>query len=261
MSPAQRRASQGGAGEVAVGECAVTLSDPGFLSMDDLWKKHIREAPREEVERRIWIEQEVCDAIRRAHRRHNHMTAVKVSVLVAKCMSCVYDETKWTQGLGLPSVYGEDFAKDFARLGFSRLQIQAIKRGIDDGSWHLRCHWCGSLIDIIGEGFAVRRTDLTEYFGFERHSGKRPPKWMKRLVLRMFGMKCKGCRKRLTAGKVTFDHIVPRSRGGLTEIGNLQPLCQKCATSKGNRDPDVEDVTLNFPLRPRPTDAYEGAIW
>lgn len=32
-----------------------------------------------------------------------------------------------------------------------------------------------------------------------------------------------------------IDHIVPRARGGKTEIGNLQTLCSKCNKSKGAR--------------------------
>lgn len=34
---------------------------------------------------------------------------------------------------------------------------------------------------------------------------------------------------------ITFDHVVPLSKGGRHSIGNLLPACMKCNTSKGNK--------------------------
>lgn len=33
---------------------------------------------------------------------------------------------------------------------------------------------------------------------------------------------------------MTMDHIIPRSRGGDTSLENLQPMCEKCNSRKGN---------------------------
>lgn len=36
---------------------------------------------------------------------------------------------------------------------------------------------------------------------------------------------------------MTADHIVPKSRGGKTELDNLQPMCSYCNAKKGNSMP------------------------
>lgn len=38
-----------------------------------------------------------------------------------------------------------------------------------------------------------------------------------------------------TKEKITMDHIIPISRSGNHSIGNLQPLCQSCNSSKKSR--------------------------
>lgn len=58
-----------------------------------------------------------------------------------------------------------------------------------------------------------------------------------------------------------MDHIVAVSRGGVTEVANLQPLCEPCNQEKADRGVEVIEITLTFPLRPPPSDAFEGIFW
>lgn len=51
-------------------------------------------------------------------------------------------------------------------------------------------------------------------------------------ILRAHDGRCAHCRSH---EKIQMDHIVPVARGGLTVVGNLQPLCAKCNRSKGAR--------------------------
>ncbi len=55
-------------------------------------------------------------------------------------------------------------------------------------------------------------------------------------VLARYQRTCVGCG---VGGKLTADHIVPVSRGGLSTEDNLQPLCQSCNSRKG-------DLTLDL---------------
>ncbi len=107
----------------------------------------------------------------------------------------------------------------------------------------------------------VRRTDITEYFGIGGHEGRKPPDWMKTAILKGFGGRCTGCRKPLTRETATFDHIVPLAKGGVTEVTNLQPLCEYCNGAKADQAVEVVEAILTFPLRPPPSDGYDGVIW
>ena len=51
---------------------------------------------------------------------------------------------------------------------------------------------------------------------------------------------CKGCSKEFGFKSMTIDHIVPRSKGGPDEFGNLQLLCSDCGSLKA--DGNMEDL-------------------
>jgi 5-methylcytosine-specific restriction endonuclease McrA len=46
---------------------------------------------------------------------------------------------------------------------------------------------------------------------------------------------CQYCSVVLTAGELTLDHVVPRSRGGLSTWDNLVACCHNCNRRKGNQ--------------------------
>ena len=49
---------------------------------------------------------------------------------------------------------------------------------------------------------------------------------------------CQYCGVHFRSEELTFDHLVPRSRGGRTTWGNVITACQDCNLKKGNRMPD-----------------------
>ena len=53
-----------------------------------------------------------------------------------------------------------------------------------------------------------------------------------REVKRLYSQPCSACGSN---ENITLDHIVPLSRGGRHSVGNLQPLCKSCNSSKKDR--------------------------
>ena len=49
--------------------------------------------------------------------------------------------------------------------------------------------------------------------------------------------RCQYCGDGFYSEDLTFDHIIPRSRGGRTTWSNVVTACQECNLAKGNRTP------------------------
>lgn len=57
---------------------------------------------------------------------------------------------------------------------------------------------------------------------------------------------CQYCGSHMPTERLTFDHVVPRSRGGRTEWGNVVTACEPCNLRKGHRLP--HEIRM-FPIR------------
>jgi len=56
--------------------------------------------------------------------------------------------------------------------------------------------------------------------------------------------KCQYCGKRLTPDQLTWDHVLPRARGGKTEWTNIVTCCIQCNRKKGGRIPSEASMVL-----------------
>ena len=66
---------------------------------------------------------------------------------------------------------------------------------------------------------------------------------------------CQYCGNEFKTHDLTFDHVIPRSKGGRTNWENIVAACQCCNTRKGNYMP--HDIKM-FPLQePRQPSIYE----
>jgi len=84
---------------------------------------------------------------------------------------------------------------------------------------------------------------------------KRPPpdvKFTRFYLYARDGWTCQYCGDRFKASDLTFDHVVPRSRGGRTIWTNIVTACGPCNQGKGDRTPQEADMKLlRQPKAPR----------
>jgi 5-methylcytosine-specific restriction endonuclease McrA len=65
------------------------------------------------------------------------------------------------------------------------------------------------------------------------------------------GYRCQYCSARCTISGLTYDHVIPRSRGGRTTWENIVSCCYACNARKANRTPGEARMTLRAtPARP-----------
>lgn len=58
--------------------------------------------------------------------------------------------------------------------------------------------------------------------------------WFKRELARRDGLACRLCGAEPGRAGLTMDHITPWSKGGRTELENLQLLCEPCNVAKAD---------------------------
>ena len=113
-------------------------------------------------------------------------------------------------------------------------------------------------VDVIAEydhevhspSFAMRLPSvisLREYV-----SQDRPPAFTRFNVFLRDGFHCQYCG---AASELTFDHLIPRSKGGRTTWENIVTACGPCNLQKGGRS--LREVGFHLPHRPRRPNMHE----
>lgn len=75
------------------------------------------------------------------------------------------------------------------------------------------------------------------------------------------GGKCQFCGHDVSLNKMTFDHVVPRSKNGKTSWNNIVCSCLKCNTKKANKTLTEAHMTLiQKPYTPKIADDYSSGV-
>lgn len=95
-------------------------------------------------------------------------------------------------------------------------------------------------------------------FGRARPVRRRKARFSRRNVFARDRGCCQYCKKRLTLKEATYDHVVPRCRGGRTHWENIVISCRTCNQLKGGRMPDMAGMyPACEPVKPRRLDTFK----
>lgn len=68
-------------------------------------------------------------------------------------------------------------------------------------------------------------------------------RWARNHLIKKQSGKCFNCKKSMTMKEITLDHILPLSKGGSSDILNLQLACYQCNQLKADM---TEEEFLEF---------------
>ena len=80
---------------------------------------------------------------------------------------------------------------------------------------------------------------------------KSPVKFSRQNIYARDRYRCQYCGRKFPSEELTYDHVIPRSRGGKTEWENIVTCCVDCNRRKGGKTPDEAGMKLiKKPVKP-----------
>jgi len=80
---------------------------------------------------------------------------------------------------------------------------------------------------------------------------KSPVKFSRQNIYSRDRYQCQYCGSKYTSEELTYDHVIPKSRGGKTRWENIVTCCVECNRKKGGRTPSEASMDLiRHPARP-----------
>jgi hypothetical protein len=77
-------------------------------------------------------------------------------------------------------------------------------------------------------------------------------KFTRRNIYARDSNRCQYCGKRFATSELSLDHVVPRSRGGVSSWANIVCCCVKCNVRKGGRTPyEARMKLVRQPVKPK----------
>jgi hypothetical protein len=196
----------------------------------------------------------------------NPMASMHVKVLQPMCQCCLRpwpERDDLVPNSFLPIYPPRDNTYLYpARIKPKRLYLPTYRLMLfhREPKWEILCYFCQQEMEDT-ETFHVVEESFQKYFCLEDES-KGLPMWLRKHILELYGNQCFHCKKPLSLGTLTIDHIRPKSKGGDSRPTNLQPMCADCNNRlKGSADPQECYVFLDFLTRRPPSDSCSDMLW
>ncbi len=114
---------------------------------------------------------------------------------------------------------------------------------------------------VKGKGDVLENYDIPVHPDWKMPAVVRLTRWMNRRhhrvrfsrqnVLARDRWRCQYCGARRPVSDLTFDHVIPKARGGRTQWENIVTACIDCNRKKGHRTPAQVGLKLRCkPVRP-----------
>lgn len=100
-------------------------------------------------------------------------------------------------------------------------------------------------VNAVKSGIEVETMLAPTVYAIEKEEEVAHQKRKKKKMYKDQNGLCKYCVQPFPIEKLTFDHVVPRMRGGSTSIANLVLACMPCNNKKGHLMPDEWERVLN----------------
>jgi 5-methylcytosine-specific restriction endonuclease McrA len=126
----------------------------------------------------------------------------------------------------------------------------------DFASWQLASELRGGLKSphedwVQSVNFEIQVPRVIRLLGYDRVP-RRTVRFNRRNLFARDAHQCQYCGDDFPPSQLSFDHVVPRSRGGKTTWENIVSCCFRCNTRKGGRTPQEAQMKLiRAPHKPR----------
>ncbi len=104
--------------------------------------------------------------------------------------------------------------------------------------------------DIHSVSFTIKLPSVVRLLRMVKRP-KTPVKFSRQNIYARDRYKCQYCGDRFSSEDLTYDHVIPKSRGGKTQWKNIVTCCIECNRKKGGRIPSEASMKLiRKPKRP-----------
>jgi len=104
--------------------------------------------------------------------------------------------------------------------------------------------------DIHSVSFTIKLPSVVRLLRMVKRP-KTPVKFSRQNIYARDRYKCQYCGDRFSTEDLTYDHVIPKSRGGKTQWKNIVTCCIDCNRKKGGRIPSEASMKLiRKPKRP-----------